>query len=81
MLDDHQVAERAVARCPGDRAISGGAHGRAGWGRIVGAFMGADSVQDGVATIGVEIGADAEYIQRIAQKGFLHALAVRAEKP
>ena len=55
MLDYNQVAERTIARCPGDSAITGGAYRSAGRCRIIGAFMGPDGIENGMPPTRIEI--------------------------
>src|SRR5690625_5348959 len=54
------------------RRFNGGAPGR----RVIGAFMGAYSIQHRVAPVGVKRRADAGKIHRRTQKSAAHALAI-----
>src|SRR5690625_2581319 len=76
VLDNHRVAVTALATGKSHPAIArrfnGGAPGR----RVIGAFMGAYSIQHRVAPVGVKRRADAGKIHRRTQKSAAHALAI-----
>src|SRR5690606_14636245 len=79
MLDDDQLAEGAIPCCPGHDAIRCRSYWCATRSRIVGAAMCSDRVQDWMFALQIEIGADAEYVERSAEEGFAHAFPLGVE--
>ena len=76
MLDDHRIAIAAVTACQHHSAIAGGFDRRAAWCGVIDTLVGADFVQDRMATAHGKAGADAGEVYRRADKGFAHAVAV-----
>ena len=66
MFDGNQVTEGTIARSAGDPPVTGGLDRSATGSSIIGTFMGANCIQDRMASTRIEIRADSKNIERVA---------------